>query len=160
MKILLAVDGSVSSLHMLAVLAAKTELLPNHHQYTALTVVEPMPARMAAFRPAASIAAWYDEEAHGVLEPVSRFARQQGWMLRTERAAGSAGEQIVRHATEGGFELIVMGTHGRTALSGAVLGSVSTHVLGHCGIPLLLIPRLALEWTMVSPGAFEPSEPG
>jgi nucleotide-binding universal stress UspA family protein len=160
MKILLAVDGSVSSLHMLAVLGAHAELLPSHHHYTALTVVEPMPARMAAFLPAASISAWYDEEAHGVLEPVSRFAKQQGWKLKTERAIGSAGEQIVRHATDGGFDLIVMGTHGRTALTGAVLGSVSTHVLGHCGIPVLLVPRPALESTMAKPGALAPAERG
>jgi nucleotide-binding universal stress UspA family protein len=159
MKILLAVDGSVSSLHMLAVLGAHAELLPNHHDCTALTVVEPMPGRMAAFLPAASIAAWYDDEAHGVLEPVSRFAKQQGWMLKTERAIGSAGEQIVRYATEGDFDLIVMGTHGRTALAGVVLGSVSTYVLGHCGIPLLLVPRPASEWTLVSPGAVAPGDP-
>lgn len=160
MKILLAVDGSVSSLHMLAVLGAHDELLPNHHDYTALTVIEPMPGRAAAFLPEDSIAAWYDEQAHGVLEPVRRFARQQGWKLQTCRAVGSAGEQIVRFAAEGGFELIVMGTHGRTALASAVMGSVTTYVLGHCSVPMLLIPRPAGEWAMPSPGASGPRDAG
>ena len=160
MKILLAVDGSVSSLHMLAVLGAHDELLSDRHQYTALTVVEPMPGRAAAFLPVATIAAWYDEEAHGVLETVHRFAMQQGWKLETRRAVGSPGEQIVRHATEGGFDLIVMGTHGRTALAGAVMGSVATYVLGHCRIPVLLVPRPIEEWAMLSPGAFGSAEAG
>ena len=160
MKILLAVDGSVSSLHMLAVLGSHDELLSDHHQYTALAVVEPMPGRAAAFLPTASIAAWYDEEAEGVLEPVRRFAKQQGWTLETRRAVGAPGEQIVRHAVEGGFDLIVMGTHGRTAMAGAVMGSVATYVLGHCRIPVLLVPRPVAEWAMLSPGAFGEAEAG
>lgn len=158
MNVLLAVDGSVSSLHMLAVLGARDELLPNHHHCTAFTVVEPMPARAAAFLPVASIAEWYDEEAHRVLEPVRRFAMQQGWQMETRRAIGSAGEQIVRFAKEGQFDLIVMGTHGRTAMAGAVMGSVTTYVLGHCEIPVLLVPRPAREWAMLSPGAFGPAQ--
>lgn len=161
MKVLLAVDGSAASLHMLAVLAAHDELLPRHHACTALTVVEPMPGRMAAFLPTASIAQWYDDEASEVLDPVRRFAQQKGWPLETRRAIGAAGKEIVRLATEEGFDLIVMGTHGRTALAGAVMGSVTTYVLGHCSVPLLLIPRPAAEWTMVSPGftASPPSTP-
>jgi nucleotide-binding universal stress UspA family protein len=152
MRVLLAVDGSTSSLHMLAVLAAHDELLPKHHVCTALTVVEPMPGRMAAFLPAASIAQWYDDEARDVLDPVRRFGKQQGWPLETRRAVGAPGQEIVRLATEEGFDLIVMGTHGRTALAGALMGSVTTYVLGHCSVPLLLIPRPAAEWAMISPG--------
>jgi nucleotide-binding universal stress UspA family protein len=158
MKVLLAVDGSVSSLHMLAVLGAHDTLLPRHHGCTALTVVEPMPGRMAAFLPTASIAQWYEDEAEGVLEPVRRFAKQQGWPLETRRAIGAPGKEIVRLAEEEGFDLIVMGTHGRTALARALMGSVTTYVLGHCSIPLLLIPPPAAEWAMVSPG-FSASAP-
>jgi hypothetical protein len=82
---------------------------------------------------------------------VRRFAQQKGWPLETRRAIGAPGEEIVRLATEEGFDLIVMGTHGRTALARAVMGSVTTYVLGHCSIPLLLIPRPAAEWAMVGP---------
>lgn len=160
MKILLAVDGSVLSRHMLAVLGARDDLLPGRHEYTAITVVEPLAAQVAAFTPAASIARRYDDDAQAVLEPIRRFAKQQGWKLHTRHAVGGAGEQIVRCAAEGGFDLIVMGTHGRTALADVLMGSATTHVLSHCRIPVLLIPRPAAEWTALSPAGFTPaSEP-
>lgn len=142
MKVLLAVDGSATSLHMLAVLAAHDELLPRHHACTALTVVEPMPGRMAAFLPTASIAQWYDDEASEVLDPVRRFAQQKGWPLETRRAIGAAGKEIVRLATEEGFDLIVMGTHGRGEVAHLLLGSVTEKVVRRAACPVLTVgPR-------------------
>ncbi len=53
---------------------------------------------------------------------------------------GLPGEEIVRVATEEGFDLVVMGTHGRSGLRRAVMGSVADHVVRHLdGIPVMLI---------------------
>jgi nucleotide-binding universal stress UspA family protein len=53
---------------------------------------------------------------------------------------GLPGEEIVRVAHEEGFDLVVMGTHGRSGLTRAVLGSVADHVVRHLdGIPVMLI---------------------
>lgn len=53
---------------------------------------------------------------------------------------GSPGEQIVRTAAGGDFDLIVMGTHGRTGLFRSVLGSVADYVLLHVrDIPVMLL---------------------
>jgi nucleotide-binding universal stress UspA family protein len=55
-------------------------------------------------------------------------------------AEGSPGEEIVRIATQGDFDLIVMGTHGRSGLFRSVLGSVADYVLLHVrDIPVLLL---------------------
>lgn len=40
-------------------------------------------------------------------------------------------------------DLIVLGTHGRTGLARAVLGSVAEEVLRHADIPVLVVPRSA-----------------
>ena len=42
-------------------------------------------------------------------------------------------------APAGGYELILMGSHGHSALGKLVMGSVTTNVLAHCGVPVLLV---------------------
>ena len=52
---------------------------------------------------------------------------------------GPAGELIARAASEGGFDLVLMGSHGHGALANLVLGSVATQVLARCQVPVLLV---------------------
>ena len=42
-------------------------------------------------------------------------------------------------AKTGKFDLIMMGRHGHGALGRLVMGSVSTKVLAHCTVPILLV---------------------
>jgi nucleotide-binding universal stress UspA family protein len=52
---------------------------------------------------------------------------------------GAAGEVIAKAADSGKFDLLVMGSHGHSALGNLVMGSVATKVLAHCGVPVLLV---------------------
>ncbi|MNY73767.1 Universal stress protein family protein [compost metagenome] len=52
---------------------------------------------------------------------------------------GSAGELIAKTATAGKFDMVVMGSHGHSALGNLVMGSVTTQVLAHCQVPVLLV---------------------
>ena len=54
--------------------------------------------------------------------------------------ADSEHEAIVATAREVGADFIVMGTHGRTGLTRAVIGSVADRVLRHSPIPVVLVP--------------------
>lgn len=45
---------------------------------------------------------------------------------------------IVEAATKNGCDLIYMGSHGRSALGGLILGSVTSKVLSHSHIPVLV----------------------
>lgn len=54
-------------------------------------------------------------------------------------AAGPPAETIVRLAHERGVDLIVMGTHGRTGLSHALLGSVAEKVVRLAPCPVLTV---------------------
>ena len=51
---------------------------------------------------------------------------------------GDAADQIVKTAKEGSFDLIVMGTRGRSKLSGLILGSVSQEVIKKVPCPVLV----------------------
>lgn len=50
---------------------------------------------------------------------------------------GTPAEAIVRFADRQGVDLIVMGTHGRTGLSRALMGSVAEAVVRHASCPVL-----------------------
>ena len=49
-------------------------------------------------------------------------------------------EEIVRKADAIGADAIVMGTHGRSGLMRAVIGSVADRVARHANIPVVLVP--------------------
>lgn len=53
---------------------------------------------------------------------------------------GSPASEIARVASEQGFDLIVMGTHGRTGLSHLLLGSVTEKVVRRAQCAVLTIP--------------------
>ncbi len=54
--------------------------------------------------------------------------------------AGSPHEGILKVAVERDADVIVMGTHGRTGLVRAVIGSVADKVVRHSQVPVVLVP--------------------
>ena len=53
--------------------------------------------------------------------------------------AGGPAEEVVRYADVCGADLIIMGTHGRTGLAHALMGSVAEQVVRTASCPVLLI---------------------
>jgi nucleotide-binding universal stress UspA family protein len=53
--------------------------------------------------------------------------------------APDAGEAIVLRAARMHADLVVMGTHGRSPLARAMLGSVADHVVRHASCPVLTV---------------------
>jgi nucleotide-binding universal stress UspA family protein len=139
MKILLAVDGSDYTHRMLAHLAAHDELLGAGHEYTAITVVAPVPSRAAGFLAHDVLHTYYEEQAEHVLKPVRSFIAQQGWTLACHHVVGHAADAIAEFATRGRFDLLVMGTHGHSPLGSVVLGSTTMRVIAQSKLPILLV---------------------
>ncbi len=52
---------------------------------------------------------------------------------------GELAATILDHAIDKRSDLLVMGTHGRSAVKGALLGSVATRMLHQGDIPVLLV---------------------
>lgn len=139
MKILLPVDGSEYTKRMLAHVAAHDELLGGGHEYTAFTAVVPIPPHAARHLDRSTLDLYYREQAEDVLRSVKRFAEQNGWAVRVAHAVGHAAEAIAAFADAEKPDLIVMGTHGHTALGNVILGSVASGVIARCKAPVLLI---------------------
>lgn len=75
------------------------------------------------------------------LDRMRREAEAQGLTrVETQLLQGPAASEIVRLASDQGFDLVVMGTHGRTGLSHLLLGSVTEKVVRRAPCPVLTIP--------------------
>jgi nucleotide-binding universal stress UspA family protein len=73
---------------------------------------------------------------------VARVERAQaaGLVCQSDSLDGYPAREIVRHAQKTGADLIVLGTHGRTGVAHAILGSVAERVVQHASCPVLVIP--------------------
>jgi nucleotide-binding universal stress UspA family protein len=69
----------------------------------------------------------------------------EGLRVETALRTGLAGRTIVHYAREKGIGLIVLGTHGRTGWSHAILGSVAETVVRLAPCPVLTVPAGLLE---------------
>lgn len=139
MNILLAVDGSDYTARMLSYLSAHRDLWGSGHTYTVFHAVPPIPHRAAAFALPEDVRACYEDDARVVLEPIRPFLDERGLDAAFVHKVGHPGEEIASYAEEGRFNLLIMGSHGRSALKNLVLGSVATQVLARCSVPVLLV---------------------
>lgn len=60
-------------------------------------------------------------------------------IVKTLLLEGHPPSEILRVAREGGFDLIVMGTHGRTGVKHVLIGSVAENVVRHAPCPVLTV---------------------
>ena len=74
---------------------------------------------------------------------LSSWRHQAGFLadrhVDTEALEGGPAGEIVRFAREGGFDLVVIGTHGRRGVKKLVLGSVAEHVVRMAHCPVLVV---------------------
>ena len=139
MKILLAVDGSPYSKKMLAYLATHESLLNANNQFTVFTAQAALPPRARAAVGKEIVDQYYADESEKVLAPVGKFLLRHGINAKSAWKVGPAGAAIAKQADDGGFDLVVMGSHGHSAVVNLVMGSVATQVLAHCKVPVLLV---------------------
>jgi nucleotide-binding universal stress UspA family protein len=59
--------------------------------------------------------------------------------VETHLLRGLEADGILRHATEVGSDLIVMGTHGRTGMGRLMMGSVAESVLARADCPVIVL---------------------
>jgi nucleotide-binding universal stress UspA family protein len=142
MRILIAYDGSESAEEAIRDLARAG--LPQSAQALVLTVVDIfMPPKSENGEPTLpKVLEAAIERAHKELKQEVEAARQvaqqasqrvqamfPGWTIQSEGVAGSPGWSIILKAEEWGAALVVVGSHGRSAVSRLLLGSVSNQVL-------------------------------
>ena len=85
---------------------------------------------------------------HGVLrEKIAqsqRLLQEMGVTCRSIMFAGRAVEDILECAKREGCDLVVVGSHGRSAMYKDLVGSVTESLLRQSPVPLLVIPPLVI----------------
>lgn len=138
-NILCPIDGSDTSLQALDVaarLAAEQKA-----ELTICTVVDPAKASAMAFGDPAMSAACFDALDGEAKAMVADAAARVKDIVAAQVAtvSGAPVQSIVDYLVSHPYDLIVMGSHGRSGISRAFIGSVAEGVLRHANVPVLVI---------------------
>jgi nucleotide-binding universal stress UspA family protein len=80
-----------------------------------------------------------DKRAEEMLAESAKPLRDAGLTVTPMIRFGNSAAEILQEAEDGGYDMIVMGSHGRGALGGFLLGSVSNRVTHHANCPVLIV---------------------
>lgn len=136
-KLLVGYDGSVGARAALLHAISLAQIMGA--EVWALWVRETIPY----FAETVSEIAVEEDAAHVYLgklkAEVERLEREEGFEIHLHSQAGHAAEKIVRYAIEGGFDLIVLGSHGHSGLWGRLLGHTTDRVSEHAPCSVLIV---------------------
>ena len=82
------------------------------------------------------------QEVRSYLKGVATTLEAKGACVDTAILEGTPAEAIVKHATDGHYDLIVMCTRGKTGLKRLILGSVAEEVLKLSPVPVMVVHPL------------------
>jgi nucleotide-binding universal stress UspA family protein len=142
-KILLATDGSETSMR-----AAKMALDIGEKTGATVTAVYVVDVHRLAQLPGyAAMPGIKDnlmelmfKEGDEALEEIEDMARDAGVAYERVVAEGDPGEELLKLCRNPGFDLIVLGTIGKSGLKRFLLGSVAEKVVRHSHVPVLVVP--------------------
>lgn len=145
MKVLVAVDKSPEShmalgyaCHLLEHFDADVHALhvmPDEVEMTAESFYAPFFGKDA-------LNEWIDAEALKIEQEVHKTCETclAGKVpCEPEVVSGDPAEEILEATRSGGFDLLVLGSHGRSSLKGFLLGTVHAKVLHHSSLPVLIV---------------------
>lgn len=139
MKILLPVDGSDYTKHMLSFLSAHKGSWGSENAFTVLHAVPAVTPKAAALLGPSLVDSYCEDCARTVLKPVRSLLAHEGIKAEFVHRMGDPAAEIASYAEAGKFDLLIMGSHGEGALKNLLLGSVATKVLARCTIPVLVV---------------------
>jgi nucleotide-binding universal stress UspA family protein len=110
--------------------------------HVAVEVAYPLPPPIDLASLPIDIGPALDRAAEGLAAEEARV-REAGIRCESTTLVGRADQEIVERARTTAADLIIMGTHGRSGLAHAILGSNSARVIQHAPCPVLIVPKRA-----------------
>ncbi len=140
MKILVATDGSKASLAAVQYAAQLAVALRTKDRVTLLSVHDHLAFKhVKRFVSKGAIEEYLRELSEAELAPARAAMDKSRVKFDIEIRQGHVADEIIKAASEGGFDMIVMGAKGRSALKDLLLGSVAQRVLSTAKIPVVLV---------------------
>ena len=139
MKVLFASDGSECSGRAAQYLVKSLRAQVKDLRVTRFYVDIPMLDRVAATLGELRVAEIHRENSDEYLKSARQRLRRARIAFDETYAVGNAAQCISQKAVKGNYDLVLMGSHGRTALKNVLLGSVTARVLSQCAVPVLVV---------------------
>lgn len=141
MKILVATDGSKNAMRAVKYAA---DLLKNStdksKSLSLISVHDDAGLRHAkAFVGKEAVADYLRELSEKELKPAMKFLNEQGIKHSMVILTGNASQEIVAEGQKGKYDMIVLGSKGRSAIADMLLGSVAQRVLTQAKQPVVLV---------------------
>jgi nucleotide-binding universal stress UspA family protein len=139
LKALVPIDGSATSeravRHILALMKGREPM-----EVHLINVQEKADApELRRFMKPAEMRHMQLEHGAAALHVAKRLLDRAGVEYKEHVLIGDPAATIARFARRGGFDQVIMGTHGRTGMSRLLMGSVATKVLHLCTVPVTLV---------------------
>ena len=140
MKILIAIDGSKASEAAVKYAARLYKSMKAECHLTLITVQDDSSLRLfKKYTPKGTVDDYLREGADNNLAWAIKYLNKIGLAHDMAIKFGHPAQQIIKESKSGAFDMIVMGTKGRSTWSDTLLGSVAQRVSGLSKIPVLLI---------------------
>lgn len=139
LKIVLAVDGSESSLNAVTHMIKRASAAKDGYQIELVNVQHPLHGDVTTFVDSALVKQYHQDQGMKELAAARERLDAAGVAYQYHLFVGEPATVIARYAKDCGCDEIVLGTHGHTALAGLFMGSVSTKVVHLAEMPVLLV---------------------
>jgi nucleotide-binding universal stress UspA family protein len=140
MKILLAADGSEHSRKAAKQLVKYARFLAEAPEIHLLHVHAPLPYKRAmAVVGKSAVEKYQREESEAALKVAEKELKKADVPYEAHWMCGDVATAIKQFVERHDIDLVVMGSHGHTALEGLALGSVVTKVLATLETPVLVV---------------------
>ena len=139
MKILVPVDGSKYSRTAVDFVASRSTLVGSNPEVEVLNVQMAIPTRATRVVGKDVVSSYYTDEAEKALKPARTRLQKAGITPTVRFAVGNPADEISGAAAKDDVDLLVMGSHGHSALRGLLVGSVTNAVLAQTTTPILIL---------------------
>jgi nucleotide-binding universal stress UspA family protein len=140
MRIAIAVDGSPISQAAVKYAASLARSLRDGPSIQLISVDEPLMLMAEARMGHAAVERYHSQNHRYATRRAQASLARAGFafIVHTIEHEDPA-YAIVAHLKKHPCDLLVMGSHGRSAMKSAMLGSVTSKVLSHCRVPLTIV---------------------
>ncbi len=80
-----------------------------------------------------------EAEAERAVEAIEQRCNEAGVDVSTEVRTGNPPEEVLAYSEDHDIDVIIMGTHGRSGLEHAIIGSVAERVVRRSTVPVLTV---------------------
>lgn len=139
LKVLLAVDGSESSLHAVEHVIKRATAAKDGHKVHLVNVQHPLHGSVSTFINAAQLKQYHHDEGMKTVVRARDMLDAAGVSYQFHLFVGEPAEVVTRFAKEQACEEIVIGSRGLSGISSLLLGSVATKIIHLAEMPVLIV---------------------